>query len=278
MRYLNRGSEYDAGDEASRPCIADDQPRDAQSRQLPRVPAQGDGRLGVASAVLGVLVPFTLLLTAIPALVTGFICLKRKRSGKSAAIAGVVLGGVGTVLLILVVVTLAGLTNPQLDWAAVSQGLHPVRYNAEYIPIPYPGGDVPNSIGCCADVIVRAYRKLNVDLQKEIHEDILRAPREYGITRPDPNIDHRRVANLRVFFRRQGAAVPVTQRAVDYRDGDIVTWMVPSTEPGLVVGHIGFVVTPVVPMLGRPLVCHNINGGPYIADVLFRYRITGHYR
>lgn len=119
--------------------------------------------------------------------------------------------------------SMLGCHNPRLDLAALRQVLRPVHYNGSYYQIPYPGGDVPDSVGVCTDVIIRAYRRLGVDLQKEVHEDILAAPREYGITAPDTDTDHRWVRNLRVFLRRRGASLPVTMRAADYWDGDLVT-------------------------------------------------------
>jgi len=180
----------------------------------------------------------------------------------------------------LLVLLVLGCRGERLALAALSQTPRPVRYDGSYFEIPYPGGDVPDSVGVCTDVVIRAYRKLGTDLQREVHEDIEAAPDAYGrIVRPDPSIDHRRVANLCVFLQRRGASLPVSSRASDYRSGDIVTWLVPTTEPGRRESHIGIVVTPILPVLGRPLVCHHIAGrGPRTEDVLFAYHMTGHYR
>lgn len=150
-----------------------------------------------------------------------------------------------------------------------------VIYDPAYRQLSYPGGDVPANRGVCADVIIRAYRRVGVDLQVLVHED-MRAhfsayPREWGLRRPDRNIDHRRVYNLAAFFRRHGAALPVTSRAADYRPGDLVTWRVANQ------GHIG-IVSSRRTRAGRPYIVHNIGAGQVLQDMLFAYPITGHYR
>jgi len=162
--------------------------------------------------------------------------------------------------------------------AAVERTTFQVRYDPAYVPIPYPGGDVPADTGVCTDEVIRSYRKVGVDLQKEVHED-MRAnfglyPRAWGLSKADPNIDHRRVPNLMLFFERQGASLPVTQSAADYRPGDVVTW-----DLGGGLTHIGIVVnvpSPADP--GRMQIVHNIGAGPQLEDVLFAWKITGHYR
>ena len=99
--------------------------------------------------------------------------------------------------------------------AAVAQTRSKVTYDGSYRRIAYPGGDVPETIGVCTDVIIRAYRAVGVDLQVKVHEDMTRAfssyPQMWGLARPDPNIDHRRVPNLQAFLRRAGAALPVSR-------------------------------------------------------------------
>ena len=148
-------------------------------------------------------------------------------------------------------------------------------YDGAYRAIRFPGGDVPMERGVCTDVIVRAYRHAGVDLQLLVHRDMSRAfgsyPRLWGLSRPDPNIDHRRVPNLGTFFKRHGQSVPVTSRPEDYRAGDIVTWRLASGVP-----HIGLVSDSL--QSGRRLVIHNIGAGVQVEDVLFAYDITGHYR
>jgi hypothetical protein len=149
------------------------------------------------------------------------------------------------------------------------------RYDPSYRPIPFPGGDVPQDRGVCADVVVRAYRRAGVDLQALVHQDMLRAfeeyPGQWGLSRPDPNIDHRRVANLATFFRRHGEELPVSSRPEAYRPGDLVTWRLPSGRP-----HIGLVSDR--RRDGRPLVIHNLRTGVKVEDALFAFPITGHYR
>lgn len=139
--------------------------------------------------------------------------------------------------------------------------------------IPYPGGDVPAGTGVCTDVVVRAYRKTGFDLQKLVHEDMAKDfaayPKNWGRRSPDANIDHRRVPNLMRFFARMGAEKPVTKKASDYAAGDLVAW-----DLGGGVTHIGVVVE----KGGRPWIVHNIGRGPQLEDVLFAWRIIGHYR
>jgi hypothetical protein len=150
-----------------------------------------------------------------------------------------------------------------------------IHYDGRYRPLSFPGGDVPLERGVCTDVIVRAYRNAGIDLQALVHNDMTRNFKEYphlwGLSRPDPNIDHRRVPNLVTFFKRHGRSLPVTARAADYRPGDIVTWRLSSGVP-----HIGLVSDREVN--GRFLVIHNIGGGAKVEDVLFAYALTGHYR
>ena len=164
----------------------------------------------------------------------------------------------------------------RLAAAAVDQTRTRVTYDGSYRRIAYPGGDVPAEIGVCADVIIRAYRRLGVDLQVKVHEDMRRAfevyPRIWGLRRPDSNIDHRRVPNLRTFFRRAGAERVVSSSASSYLPGDLVTWTVPPNLP-----HIGIVSSEVAPS-GRHMMVHNIGRGPELEDMLFQFPITGHYR
>jgi hypothetical protein len=161
--------------------------------------------------------------------------------------------------------------------AALERTRHDVRYDPAYVTIDYPGGDVPADTGVCTDVVVRAYRALGIDLQHLVHEDMSAAfsayPRRWGLDAPDPNIDHRRVPNLQVFFERQGAALPVARDPDAYRPGDLVTWTVAGHRP-----HIGIVVGRRSADGERPLVVHNIGHGPRLEDILFEFPITGHYR
>jgi len=151
-----------------------------------------------------------------------------------------------------------------------------VEYDPGYSRLSYPGGDVPVSRGVCTDVIIRAMRKLDVDLQKEVHEDMRahfsRYPKNWGLSAPDRNIDHRRVPNLKTFFERKGLSIPVKLSASDYKPGDIVTWNLSSGVP-----HIG-IVSDSLSANGVPLVIHNIGEGTKEEDVLFNYALTGHYR
>jgi uncharacterized protein YijF (DUF1287 family) len=148
-------------------------------------------------------------------------------------------------------------------------------YDNRYTLLKYPGGDVPISRGVCTDVIVRAYRSTGYDLQKLVHEDMKANwdayPKKWGLKKPDTNIDHRRVPNLQTYFTRKGKKLSTSQQPQDYKPGDIVTWKLDS---GL--DHIGMVIDKVEG--NRPLVVHNIGAGAQTEDVLFTWKITGHYR
>lgn len=162
--------------------------------------------------------------------------------------------------------------------AAIERTSHEVRYDATYFKIDYPGGDVPAEVGVCTDEVIRSYRAVGVDLQKEVHEDMVANfsayPRTWGLKKTDKNIDHRRVPNLMVFFARQGAGLPVTQDARDYKPGDVVTW---DLSGGMT--HIGLVVNVASDAdENRMQIVHNIGAGPKMEDVLFGWKITGHYR
>lgn len=164
----------------------------------------------------------------------------------------------------------------QLAEAAEAQAGVTTEYDAAYVQLDYPGGDVPMRTGVCTDVVVRAFRELGVDLQVEVHEDMSAAfadyPQRWGLAGPDSNIDHRRVPNLSTYFTRQGMAVPVTESGQDYLPGDVVTWSVMGKP------HIGIVATRVAPGGDRWCVAHNIGGGVKVQDFLFAYPITGHFR
>lgn len=162
--------------------------------------------------------------------------------------------------------------------AAEERTMHRVRYDGRYRKLAYPNGDVPNNIGVCTDLVVRAYRSVGVDLQSAIHEDMKRffthypSKRIWGLTKPDSNIDHRRVPNMEAFFSRQGESLAISRNANDYKSGDIVTWRLPGNLP-----HIG-IVSAKRSAQGTPLVVHNIGQGPKLENVLFAYSIKGHYR
>lgn len=161
--------------------------------------------------------------------------------------------------------------------AAREQTLSRVTYDGSYRRIPYPGGDVPADRGVCTDVVIRAYRTIGIDLQVLVHED-MRAyfglyPGLWGLSKPDTNIDHRRVPNLQKFLERAGAKLGTTRSVNDYLPGDLVTWMLPGNLP-----HIGIVSDRRAAGTNRPLVIHNIGAGPKEEDMLIAYPITGHYR
>ena len=150
------------------------------------------------------------------------------------------------------------------------------QYDASYVQLPYPGGDVPMERGVCTDVVIRALRLLGFDLQQEVHRDMAAHfsayPKIWGLKRPDKNIDHRRVPNLRTFFTRKGWSLPVSHNPRDYRPGDLVTCTVGGNLP-----HI-MIVSDRRTIYGEPLIIHNIGAGIQEEPGLFTYPLTGHYR
>jgi uncharacterized protein YijF (DUF1287 family) len=161
--------------------------------------------------------------------------------------------------------------------AARSQVGRTVIYDSAYAGLEYPGGDVPIERGVCTDVVVRALRNaLNMDLQKLVHEDMKRAfseyPKLWDLTKPDRNIDHRRVPNLRTYFERKGYSLNVSRHPENYLPGDLVTCTVGGNRP-----HI-MVVSDKKTSTGVPLVIHNIGSGAEEGNRLFDFPITGHYR
>ena len=175
---------------------------------------------------------------------------------------------------------LAGNASPQLKQmldGAIAQAGVTTEYDPAYVALEYPGGDVPEKTGVCSDVVVRAFRKAGIDLQKEVHEDMQAARSSYstkwGSNAPDKNIDHRRVLNLMKYFERQGKSLPISDAAADYQPGDIVAWELSSG-----VDHIGIVTNMMSDSDGRLLIVHNIGAGTRIEDVLLDWTIKGHYR
>ena len=165
----------------------------------------------------------------------------------------------------------------QVISSAVEQTELTTGYDPAYVAIAYPNGDVPIETGVCSDVVVRAFRKAGIDLQKEVHEDMQQAwsayPTKWGARGTDTNIDHRRVLNLTKYFERHDKSLPITADANDYRPGDIVSW-----DLGNGVDHIGIVVNLWSETTKRYLIAHNIGAGTRTEDVLFAWTITGHYR
>lgn len=167
----------------------------------------------------------------------------------------------------------------KLSNAAISIIDPSIDYDPAYFSIKYPNGDVPSNKGVCTDVVIRAYRKLGIDLQKEVHEDMIKNFSAYpnlekwGMTKTDTNIDHRRVPNLEIFFERKGEKLPITQNPKDYTTGEIVTWLINDKLP-----HIGIITNKKSTDGKRNLIVHNVGNGQVLQDCLFDYKIVGHYR
>ena len=150
-------------------------------------------------------------------------------------------------------------------------------YDPSYQRLDYPNGDVPIETGVCSDVIIRAFRKASIDLQKDLHEDMKSNfsayPTKWGLKAPDANIDHRRVPNLQTFFTRKGKSLESTSGSENFQPGDVVTW-----DLGGGVDHVGLVTNVWYKPTQRYLIVHNIGGGTRMEDALFSWKITGHYR
>ena len=167
--------------------------------------------------------------------------------------------------------------SENISKAAVELTKYEVKYDGSYYSIPYPNGDIPDGIGVCTDVIIRTYRSLGLDLKKEIHEDMKNNfdlyPKNWGLKKPDKNIDHRRVPNQMTYFERQGASLEISNESENYLPGDIVAW-----DLGGGITHIGVVVNKKSSKSDNYMIVHNIGAGQNIDDSLFDYKIIGHYR
>ncbi|KUJ63948.1 hypothetical protein AR687_00295 [Flavobacteriaceae bacterium CRH] len=167
----------------------------------------------------------------------------------------------------------------KLSDAAISIIDPSIDYDPAYFSIKYPNGDIPENKGVCTDVIIRSYRKLNIDLQEEVHEDMLEKfsvypnLKKWGMSKTDTNIDHRRVPNLEVFFDRKGENLTITKNPNDYKTGEIVTWLINDKLP-----HIGIVTNRKSADGKRNLIVHNVGNGQVLQDCLFEYKIVGHYK
>jgi uncharacterized protein YijF (DUF1287 family) len=169
--------------------------------------------------------------------------------------------------------------SADITGAAIDRTKTSVRYDPAYVSIAYPNGDVPANTGVCTDVIIRTYRAIGADLQKLVHEDMKAnfddypSKRIWGLKSTDRNIDHRRVPNLQVYFKKWGESLVISQSRQDYVAGDIVTWVLPGN-----LLHIGLVTDQISENTNNPMIVHNIGAGTQLDDMLFDYKITGHYR
>ena len=182
-------------------------------------------------------------------------------------------------LLFFILSTTAALPDEKIlifITAARSQIGVTTSYNSCYMALKYPGGDVPIQTGCCTDVLIRAFRKLDIDLQQLVHEDMKSNfsyyPRKWGMKAPDTNIDHRRVSNLMKFFERKADSIKISKNPQDYHPGDLVAWNL-----GKGILHIG-IVSDRWTSDRIPLVIHNIGQGAREENILFQFGIIGHYR
>lgn len=89
-----------------------------------------------------------------------------------------------------------------------------VVYNASYVKIKFPGGDVPQSQGACVEVVIRALRAIGYDLQEKMAKG----------KRVDRNLYHRRCANQIPYFRKHAMSLTKNPNAKDWQPGDIIYW------------------------------------------------------
>ena len=181
-------------------------------------------------------------------------------------------------ILVLILTVLSPFCRSQtLSDAAISIIDPSIEYDGAYKTISYPGGDVQPNTGVCTDVVIRSLRKIGIDLQKEIHEDMSQNfnlyPNNWGLSKPDKNIDHRRVYNQMKYFERKGFSVPISNKSEEYLPGDIVAW-----DLGGGLTHIGIVIDRISNYSDRYLIVHNIGSGQKAEDILFDFEIIGHYR
>lgn len=169
--------------------------------------------------------------------------------------------------------------NEDIVASLMKRTTHKVVYDGSYVSIAYPNGDVPSGTGVCTDVIIRAYREIGTDLQELVHKDMsgnfssYPSKRIWGLNSTDKNIDHRRVPNLQKYLERNASILTISNNKADYAVGDIVTWLLPGNLP-----HIGMVIDQINNKTGNPMIVHNIGRGPRAEDMIFDYKITGHYR
>lgn len=170
----------------------------------------------------------------------------------------------------------------KLAKSAVQQTKMRVTYVSDYVKIKYPNGDVPINTGVCTDLVIRAYRGVGIDLQKEVHEDMVKRFKDYpqlwSLKSPDTNIDHRRVPNLMTYFKHQKAELPKSTKPQDYKSGDLVCWNLQNKSTYHGITHIGVISNQKTADGNRYLVAHNIGAGNVLEDILFSYTIIGHYR
>lgn len=161
--------------------------------------------------------------------------------------------------------------------AALSHSNDGINFDSSYYKIAYPNGVVPANKGMAADVVVNCFRRMGIDLQVSVHEDMVQNfrlyPQLWGSGAPDTNIDHRRVANLQRFFERNGQTIAPSRNAADYLPGDVVVWALANAEV-----HTGIVVPGPGDRVGEAWVVHNLGHGVKWENVLFDNHIQRHFR
>ena len=162
------------------------------------------------------------------------------------------------------------------DYTDILQGAKiEAKNKPKYKSAYYVGGYPPEGEGVCTDVIWRALKNAGYLLKDMVDEDIKNNVSEYPRVngKPDPNIDFRRVSNLKVYFDRNQISLTTDLSQIsEWQPGDIVTF---GTT------HIG-IISDKRNSKGIPYLIHN-TGQPFREeDVLELYgkneQISGHYR
>lgn len=162
----------------------------------------------------------------------------------------------------------------KLVQAARNQIGKTVFYDGSYERLSYPMGDVPINKGVCTDVVIRALRETGIDLQELIHTDMTenfsQYPNNWGLKRPDPNIDHRRVPNIIKYYERQGKTQPLPVRLTNIKPGDFFAWLLPNGRP-----HIAVISK----IKGKKVyMIHNIGAGAEEEQIVYNWQIIAHIR
>ena len=152
----------------------------------------------------------------------------------------------------------------------------------------YQGGDPPEDLADCTDIIVRAFFEAGFSLKDLVYEDIKENFGQYPIKEIwnrsfcDPNIDYRRIQNLEIFFNRNARDLDILFNASDEQNlnswlpGDVVFFDMDRDGYSDNVGIISDNTT----RDGVPKVVYNYKDPGYTVekDILKEKIITGHYR
>jgi len=141
------------------------------------------------------------------------------------------------------------------------------KYDNSY----YQGGYPPDGAGACTDLVWRAFRNAGYRLKDMVDRDIAEHTSAYSANgKPDPNIDFRRTADLKIYFERHAVSLTTDPKQIaQWQPGDIVTF---GTH------HIG-IISDRRDKDGIPYLIHNAGQPDREEDALAHYgEISGHFR